>query len=225
MNHVISIIKQQFKSIIIDNSQAFYAQPIQGIDTFYSPRKFFGVPDGGFAYPNKKLEMELEYDESITRFSHLLMRVEFGPEKGFNDFKQNDAKLNNLPIRKMSKLTAKILRSIDYESALIIRNNNFRYLHENLKDSNKLTELLSREELNGALVYPYLNHGNDLLRQHLIKHQVFIAQYWPNVSYWVKEKDAYEVFLQNNLLPLPIDQRYSIKDMEYVVKMLNDFRK
>jgi hypothetical protein len=70
-----------------------------------------------------------------------------------------------------------------------------------------------------------LNHGNDLLRQHLIKHQVFIAQYWPNVSYWVKEKDAYEVFLQNNLLPLPIDQRYSIKDMEYVVKMLNDFRK
>ena len=51
-----SIIKKN-KNIIIDNSQAFYAEPINGIDTFYSPRKFFGVPDGGYLSINKKINI------------------------------------------------------------------------------------------------------------------------------------------------------------------------
>ncbi len=29
------------KNLIIDYSQAFYSKPIKGVDTFYSPRKFF----------------------------------------------------------------------------------------------------------------------------------------------------------------------------------------
>src|SRR5690554_910719 len=33
------------KNLIVDNSQAFYTKPIKGVDTFYSPRKFFGLPD------------------------------------------------------------------------------------------------------------------------------------------------------------------------------------
>jgi len=40
--------------LIIDNAQAFYSQPVANIDTFYSPRKFFGVPDGGYVYCSGK---------------------------------------------------------------------------------------------------------------------------------------------------------------------------
>lgn len=36
------------KQLIVDNAQAFYAPRLNEIDTFYSPRKFFGVPDGGY---------------------------------------------------------------------------------------------------------------------------------------------------------------------------------
>ena len=32
-------------NLIIDDSQAFFENPIAGIDTFYSPIKFFGIPD------------------------------------------------------------------------------------------------------------------------------------------------------------------------------------
>ena len=36
--------------LIVDNAQAFFCEPIQGIKTIYSPRKYVGVPDGGIAF-------------------------------------------------------------------------------------------------------------------------------------------------------------------------------
>ena len=34
------------KRIIVDNAQDFFCKPIDGVDTIYTCRKFFGVPDG-----------------------------------------------------------------------------------------------------------------------------------------------------------------------------------
>ena len=42
-----------FKNIIIDNVHAFY-QKKNFQDTIYSPRKFFGVPDGAYLKTKKK---------------------------------------------------------------------------------------------------------------------------------------------------------------------------
>lgn len=64
------------KQLIVDNAQAFYAEPLEGIDTFYSPRKFFGVADGGYLYIDKKLDIELKQDYSYERMSHLLKRID-----------------------------------------------------------------------------------------------------------------------------------------------------
>src|SRR5690554_3207521 len=59
--HVIEITKHT-KNILIDNAQAFYSKPLPGIDTFYSPRKFFGLPDGAYLFTNKILNQNLEQD-------------------------------------------------------------------------------------------------------------------------------------------------------------------
>ena len=50
------------KQLIVDNAQAFFAPRLDGIDTFYSPRKFFGVADGGYLYIDKLLDVELQKD-------------------------------------------------------------------------------------------------------------------------------------------------------------------
>ena len=47
-NEKISELKRLYKNIIFDNVQAFFQKPLPGIDTIYSCRKFFGVPDGGY---------------------------------------------------------------------------------------------------------------------------------------------------------------------------------
>ena len=46
-------LADKYKSnLILDNTQAFFERPLDKIDTIYSPRKFFGVSDGGYLYTN-----------------------------------------------------------------------------------------------------------------------------------------------------------------------------
>lgn len=76
-------IAAQCKNLIIDNSQAFYSKPIEGVDTFYSPRKFFGLPDGAYLYTDKLLDYNLEKDISYKRCEHLLGRIDTTAEQHF----------------------------------------------------------------------------------------------------------------------------------------------
>jgi len=215
-------LSEQYNNLIIDNTQAFFSEHLKGTYSFYSPRKFFGVPDGGFAYINKDIALDFEMDKSYERFSHLLKRVEDGPEKGYNDFKENDAKLDNLPIRKMSKLTSKLLKNIDYEKVRKIRNENFTCLHDNLKKDNELRDVINGTIINGPMVYPYLKNGNADLRDFLIKNKIFVARYWPNVPKWVDDKNSVESYLYTHLIPLPIDQRYNNDDMKIIIELIQN---
>lgn len=37
-------LRHKFGNLIVDNTQAFYCEPIEGVHTIYSCRKIFGVP-------------------------------------------------------------------------------------------------------------------------------------------------------------------------------------
>ena len=202
--------------LIVDNAQAFYAEPLDGIDTFYSPRKFFGVADGGYLYIDKKLDIQLEQDFSHERMSHLLKRIDISAEFGYNDFKRNDDLLINQPIKLMSNLTNKILSSIDYNSIKSKRIENYLFLDSKLKDKNHIQ--LSLNNSDAPMVYPYLTDDKEL-KTKLIANKIFVATYWPNVVDWTKEKDL-EYNLTNNLLPLPIDQRYNKEDLDRIIKII-----
>ena len=47
--YVRTLAKRYGSSLIVDNAQAWFAEPIEGVSTIYSPRKYVGVPDGGIA--------------------------------------------------------------------------------------------------------------------------------------------------------------------------------
>ncbi len=221
-NFAINSLVKLFENIIIDNSQAFYAMPIDDIPTFYSPRKFFGIPDGGFAYAEKKIDLQLNVDNSQERLSHLIARIEEGAEAGYNLFKVNEAKLNSLPLMWMSKLTNSLLLNIDFHSAFEKRNANFKILHKALKEKNELSTIIDNENINGPMVYPFLRKGNKKMRIHLIENKIFVAQYWLSIKDWLKNEDSYESYLVDNLIPLPIDQRYSKVDMDWIINKVID---
>lgn len=216
----VKLLLNRYDYLILDNSQAFFTPTFNDIPAFYSPRKFFGLPDGGFAFINQKIDFNYEPDTSHERFSHLLKRADNLVEQGYSDFQTNDLKLNDQPILKMSRLTKKLLSNIDFEKTKEIRNINFRFLHQYLKTDNELTDIIENAEINGPMVYPYLKKGNNKLRTKLINQQIYVAQYWPNVPDWVKDKDSWEYYLFNNLIPLPIDQRYSESDMLIILNLI-----
>jgi hypothetical protein len=209
-------LAQKYKNLIIDNSQAFFSPPIPSIDTFYSARKFFGVPDGAYLYSTSKFEESFEKDCSINRMSHLVKRLELGAEVGYKDFLLNEKKLSNQPIRLMSKTSNSILNNIDYEYAKKCREDNFRYLHQHLSRINKLN--IDSKNICGPMVYPFLCEQEDL-RKKLINKKIFVATYWKNVF----EQSActdWEYYLARFLIPLPIDHRYNTQNMNLILEQI-----
>jgi len=216
-DHFINQLKDKVKNLIIDNAQAFYSKPHQGVDTFYSARKFFGVSDGGYLYTDKTLDEDLETDKSSDRFRHLLGKIENGAEAAYILFKENDDNLCGQTVKKMSLITQRILQSIDYESVAEVRRRNFIYLHEHLADKNKLNIDLSSESV--PLVYPFLT-DNPTLREYLIRNKVYVALYWPNVLEWCLPSDP-EYMISSNMVNLPVDQRVGPDELKFMLRLLS----
>ena len=124
-------------NIIIDNSQGFFCESFEFFDSFYSPRKFFGVSDGAYVYSKQILNKELQTDLSFGRMSHLLKRIDNEIENGYIDFIQIEKSLSDLPLKQMSKLTETILSGIDYEFCKKKRIQNFNDIHRHIGGLNK----------------------------------------------------------------------------------------
>ncbi len=212
--NTVETLSKKYHNLIVDNSQAFFAKPLKGVDTFYSARKFFGVSDGAYLYTDCFLTDELEQDHSYERMTHLLKRMDVSPEFGYDDFKKNDDSLKDQPIRKMSSLTRSILASINYNDILEKRRENYLHLHNELKYKNKFSfDIESTKDV--PMVYPYFSES-DALKKKLISQHIYIATYWPNVFEWRKEKDI-EYQIADKTIFLPIDQRYREEEMSNVI--------
>ena len=215
--HCVERLAQQYgSSLIVDNAQAFFAPALPNIDTFYSPRKFFGVPDGGYLYCDASMDVEMPQSVSYERMSHLVKRVDLGAEAAYSDFKLNDESLSQQPVMKMSVLTEKLLKSIDYQVVKEKRRSNYLILDEVVGEANALKLELSEEAV--PMVYPFLTEDRDL-KQNLIQNKIFVATYWPNVLDWCKEQD-WEFQLAQRACFLPVDQRYGSEEIKRVVDVI-----
>lgn len=197
------------KSLIVDNTQAFYAKPIEEIDTFYTCRKFFGVPDGAYLYTDKLLDMELEQDQSYERMLSLTKRIDLSPEAGYQDFHNTSKSLAGQTIKRMSKLTQRMMQGIDYEAVAQRRRANYQLLHEALCKENNLELPLEDDAV--PMIYPYLVPIKGL-REKLIENKIFVARYWPNVLECTTPNDI-DYLLAFQMQSLPVDQRYGEGEM------------
>ena len=214
--YVETLASRYGQQLIIDNTQAFYAKPIGGIDTFYTCRKFFGVPDGAYLYTTERLNEDLEQDVSWDRMSFLTKRIDLGAEAGYDDFHEQSHLLVGQPIKRMSKLTKRLMESIDYDFTARRRRGNFISLHEVLKATNKIDINLEYDAV--PMVYPYMTNKEGL-RTQLISNKVFVAKYWPNDEEWCNS-NVIEYQLANNLVCVPIDQRYNEQDMQVIIDLI-----
>ncbi len=215
----ISGLVQKYKDrLIIDNAQAFYSKSQPESNQIYSPRKFFGVPDGGIVSSEYSIDKELPEGFSYGRCSHLLKRLDKDAGFGYTDFKANDRQIKNEVLTRMSKLTKRLLSTIDFDYVRNKRRANYKFLHNTFASTNRL-ELPDANSFACPMVYPYLT-DDPTLRNRLIENGIFVATYWPNVLEWC-EKSSVEYHLAQMLIPLPIDQRYNEEDMQRIINLIN----
>lgn len=212
-NNKILRLKGRYKNIIIDNTHSFFQEPLNEIDTIYNCRKWFGVSDGSYLSTDIVLDEKLEEDFSRDRMVHLLGRYEGKASDYYSYFQENDKKFEYEEVKQMSKLTQNILGAIDYGKIKKIRKENYQYLNNNLKNINKL-ELSNVEN---PFCYPLYLDNVEGIREYLAKNKIYIPTLWPNV---LKEnpEQSIEYKYAKNILPIPCDQRYNLKDMEYIIE-------
>lgn len=216
--YVETLANKYGRQLIVDNTQAFFAKALNGIDTFYTCRKFFGVSDGAYLYTDAKLDYPIERSTSYEHTAHLIKRIDLSPEAGFEDYHMSDESLAEEEIKSMSKFTQRVMSSIDYGLVAARRRENYGLLHAALGVTNIVHVSLDDDAV--PMVYPYMS-PNKNLREVLIRNKIFVARYWPNVLEWTTADDI-DYFLASQMQPLPIDQRYREKEMETIIKIIKE---
>ena len=211
LNHIAAHVPE----LIVDNAQAYFDLPLEGVDTLYTCRKFLGVADGGFVYTDAPAR-ELPADESRERMGFVLGRFERPAGEYFAAAAKNNDELSMEP-KRMSALTENLLHAVDYERVKRIRTENFRRLHEGLGGQNLLNLRLTE----GAYAYPLMLPEGQTIRRKLIEQKIFVPMLWPNVpEQQPAESDACR--LAREILPLPCDQRYGAEEMDFIIRAVRD---
>ena len=137
-------LAKKYPNLIVDNAHSYFMNDC-GLASFTSYRKFFDVADGAGLYIKKEINLPKDdyYYNSLP--------------KNYDEFVQNEMRLNHKEPEFISDCTKNILNKIGFETERIKRLSKFFELHEKLKSSNKLHFELT--EFDVPFVYPYLSNS------------------------------------------------------------------
>ena len=206
--------------LVMDDSHAFFAGPYENVASFNTCRKFFGVSDGSYLFCDRKIEVtepRLCVAESVC---HLLGRKERSASDYYALFKAaEDSFLVNKEVRALSDFSENVLKGIDYAEVIAKRKANYARLKEALGGRN----LFRKDAAGVPFAYPFMTKDASLLRKRLIENKVYVAKYWDSVN--AELFNETERRMVNDLLPLPIDQRYGKEDMDRIIDLVLNFSK
>ncbi|MBR0277409.1 MAG: hypothetical protein IJQ50_02975 [Clostridia bacterium] len=214
-------LKSACDNVIIDNSQAFFAAPLDNCMNVYSCRKFIGVPDGAYVLGKNADNGTDLYPKGYSSDTSLFMlqRIEYGCEgKAYISRQKNEDRIENEDCLRMSNLTRTILDGTDYEFIKKKRIENFACAKSLFDSINLLDVSTYYDDSVVPMVYPLLVEDTFLLER-LLKAKHFQGHWW---GYLLKEtkKDSFEHYLSEYMIPITIDQRYDKEEIERIFKVI-----
>ncbi len=198
---------------IIDDTHAFFQRGYPGSFSFNSARKFFGVPDGGFAY-GAGLASAAVREPAHLRCDHLVNRLLGHQRQAFEQYQQSESCVSDEPVA-MSTFSRQLLSNVDFAAALAVRRRNFERLHTLLSRRNQLA-ITDDAVASGPFCYPFLSDA-PVPWHRIWAQEIFAPRLWPELDGRNGAgRFAWERRLGASLLPLPIDHRYGAAEMDCV---------
>ncbi len=244
--------RKQGICIMEDVTQSYYLDGV-GRDADYvvgSLRKWYFVPDGGFAaadeymsddklYPNaeftgKRLELMTEKWEYLHGYGDAEEKRRLK-----DDFLKKNRQMENWldnyeGISGLSDEAACILTAENEKSCIKRRNENYRYLRKRLAGKKHFTYVFEKDVTEGGLnaeeaknaaplYFPIYASDREALQSFLTANDIYAPVLWPIG----KENEAAltqdERYIYDHLLALPIDQRYGITEMQRIADVLEQY--
>ena len=205
--------------VIIDNAHAFFSKPIiqKNIYNIYSAKKFFGVPDGAYLI-SEEITSDCDVEScSLKYVDYLIKSYELGTNAAYQDKKNADKYIakNYAP---MSKLALGLLRNVDYNRAQHQRYDNFDYMRQAFFYVNELSITCGYS----AYLFPLLLKGKgQFLKKKLVEKKIYVPTLWNDEKY-ARVFNEFETYMAQDALFLPVDQRYDVLDMEYIVSCVRE---
>jgi len=203
--------------VIIDDTQAFFQRGYAGSSSFNSARKFFGVPDGAYAYAEGLPATGPPDARATIRYEHLVAGMLGDRERAFRLYRESEQCVTDEPVP-MSPLAARLLAAVDYDNTRRAREQNFARLHAKLGAYNRLR--FEPGEMSAPFCYPLLL-GTPVPWDELWRREIFAPRLWEDVERRSPQaKFSWERQLATQLVALPIDQRYGMEDMDRVIDVV-----
>lgn len=228
------VIKEAREKGIIfieDRTQNLYSKQLDlEVDyTIGSFRKWAGLTDGGFAVCkeglfSKKTDIyDTKLEQSKLRASYLkysyMEQFEGYKQKFLEEYKKaEDILCSEISYYSMSPMAQKIQVSLDLKSLKQRRQENYKKVFEELDSCKEIVSITPQISDNDVpLYYVILVKDRIKLQEKLRKYDIYAPIVWPMSDLGIDICDTAKN-IHENVLCLPIDQRYGIDDMERMIE-------
>ena len=231
----IKIFCQENNLILIEDCvqsmlSTFQDKPIGSFSdvSLNSLRKFIGIPDGSILTTKKRTNIfesnlhkkfvNKKKSALIGKFNYLSGNKNYSRYYFKNAFV--DAEKIIYQYKKPAPMTMEsrnMLKKINFEKISKTRRKNFRHLLSHL------TNIAFYKKLPNnvcPLGFPIICKNRSKTKKNLIKNKIYPAIHW-ELSNEIKKNEFDESWkISKSILTIPIDQRYSMEDMERIVSVL-----
>ena len=229
-----SIANDKGAIIIEDTTHSIFSQA-QTIGDYMvcSIRKWFPIPGGGVLYYNRNKcgIVKTSYPRSVDNsrgygmiLKDLFLTTGFDCNEKYRQvFTACEEHLDSQKdIYEISDFSRFIASCVSIGRLIERRKNNYEMLLNALKNGG-VNPAIKIDKHDTPLVYPLRVKNRDSLRSFLMSKKVYCAVHWPFDD---NHKPEYRAFAKKNadeLISLPIDQRYDEAHIKYLVDTLNQF--
>ena len=192
-------------------------------------RKNGCIREGGWSNINFNLNNKKDYKKillknlSLRKKKHLLIKNN-NYQKNEMYFLKEFKKIKNIYEKKisLSKIENKFLKmnfSYNWTDDVKKRLRNWKILDKYVKK--KFTKVVEKVSLNQVpLGYIILTKKRDKVLKYLKNKRIFCSIHWPLAKEVDVKKFKYEKKLADEILTIPIDQRYGYREMNYIGNIL-----
>lgn len=233
-----AILKQKEKhgfKIIEDTTHSIFSnKQTIGDFCFASLRKWFAIPNGGVLYSNSDLINRFCFDkicrskDNKKMYAMMLKTLYLNGQLYCNlkyreIFKECEKNLDEQKdIKRISDVAEFLLGCFDVGEMIEKRKQNYKYIKSEL-DCIGVKQVCEFSKEDCPYTIPILVPNRDDFRKYLSANNIYCAVHWPFDGFKSDERPLTSK-LSDNIISLPIDQRYGEEEIEYLLKVIKDYK-